>query len=287
MRLFNSSNENESELARAFAARTPDSRANAERAMVTLIKALHNSAHPKAIPVMLGHLLTARNILKMEYAPSGNFDGLLQPLGQTYSSGFRMVLRRGLSDTRARFTIAHELCHTFFYELVPDLKFNSTERDQAEERLCDFGAAELLMPAASVRKHSRLLPACVPSLFELASQYKVSVEAMLLRLRNLGLWECELTVWHRMLGGEFLLDRRIGGQRRDYKWTDASELPRAWETKERIAGHTFVEYTDAGGVRWVKPIWFEMVRRGDSLVALWSRAKTSSVKRKLPLFELT
>jgi Zn-dependent peptidase ImmA (M78 family) len=33
------------------------------------------------------------------------------------------VLDGATPTVRQRFTIAHEICHTFFYEIVPELKF--------------------------------------------------------------------------------------------------------------------------------------------------------------------
>ena len=57
-----------------------------------------------------------------------------------------MLVNKKLPQSRLRFTIAHEICHTIFYEIVPELKFVCHRTDPTEERLCDFGAAALLMP---------------------------------------------------------------------------------------------------------------------------------------------
>jgi hypothetical protein len=82
-------------------------------------------------------------VCETEVVPDLPCDGLIEPIGTTYSAGFRMRLKKNAADVRLRFTIAHELCHTFFYELVPEFKFVAHESDDSEERLCNWGAASL------------------------------------------------------------------------------------------------------------------------------------------------
>jgi len=72
-------------------------------------------------------------------------------------------------------TIAHEACHTFFYELVPELKFIPHERDEDEERLCNWGAAALLMPASSLRRRMKNVAVNLESLDAIAAEYAVSL----------------------------------------------------------------------------------------------------------------
>jgi hypothetical protein len=57
-------------------------------------------------------------------------DGALVPLGAEFSAGFRMILRRDLPEGRINFTVAHEICHTFFYERVPEIKFSAHPVDE-------------------------------------------------------------------------------------------------------------------------------------------------------------
>jgi len=110
----------------------------------------------------------------------------------TFRDGFRVRLKLGMSDVRARFTLAHEACHTFFYQLVPEIKFFPHDRDSEKERLCNFGAAGFLVPASPLRRQVRTLPRCLESLELLASNYGVSPLTMALRLRGLGYWQCQL-----------------------------------------------------------------------------------------------
>ena len=79
--------------------------------------------------------------------------------------------------------------------------------DSIEEALCNLGAACLLMPEAAVRESDAVIRPCLVSLETLCEQFKVSHEAMILRLRSLGLWKCEYSRWYKMTSGEFTLDR--------------------------------------------------------------------------------
>src|SRR5271166_314334 len=96
----------------------------------------------------LQRFLDDRNIVSVEYVDDAGYDGMLDPMGSTFINGFKMRLRPIVSEARARFTIAHEACHTFFYELAPEIKFRPHETDELEERLCNLGASVLLIPSA-------------------------------------------------------------------------------------------------------------------------------------------
>jgi hypothetical protein len=89
----------------------------------------------------------------------------------------------------------------------------------------------------------RLTPAATPS------EYTVSVQTMLLRLRSLGLWTLELSMWHRMGNGTFALDRLYGGRQVDWEWADEEVLELAWRRKGSTRGHAFVQYEDSCGIK--------------------------------------
>jgi len=60
-----------------------------------------------------------------------------------HDGGFRIVLNEADPPERRRFSLAHEIVHTFFRSVTGyGLAHDSTE----VERLCDVGAAELTMP---------------------------------------------------------------------------------------------------------------------------------------------
>jgi Zn-dependent peptidase ImmA (M78 family) len=217
----------------------------------------------------LQRVLRERNVVQVEVISNLNYDGMLEPIGATFSDGFRLRLKKDVSPARLRFSLGHELCHTFFYELVPEIKFRNHEVDDAEERLCNFGAAVLLVPARTLRARTRKLPICMASLEQLAKEYSVSLPTMLLRLRALGLWDCELSSWHRGVAGNFALDGLYGGRRAKWEWEDLSELERAWRSNEPVFGTGFVYLADAYGARRYKPISYNLSRSGGGIIALW------------------
>ena len=155
---------------------------------------------------------TARGILQTHYTIDGDGDGCLEPIGTSFDDGFKLYLNAKAPKSRVRFTQAHEICHTFFYQFVPEVKFRPHPEDAQEERLCNFGAAELLMPERSLREDAKPLPRSIDSLLLLADAYCVSIEAMLSRLRSLQLWNCELYFWHYEAEGDFVLDRITGSR---------------------------------------------------------------------------
>lgn len=112
----------------------------------------------------------------------GPFAGriFVEPSGQLV-----MDLRVSDPEPRQRFSCAHEIVHTAFpgfarearYRLDVTVGTHRRERHE-EEYLCDFGAAELLMPATLLdRPDFNLAERGLDAVEELASRAKVSLEA--------------------------------------------------------------------------------------------------------------
>ncbi len=232
----------------------------------------------------LQYFLKDRKIASLEVVPDLGCDGLIEPMGMSFEAGFRMRLKKEASESRVRFTIAHEVCHTFFYELAPEMKFTLHDTDAAEERLCNYGAAVLLLPSAAVARQAKQLPVCLESLETLAEQFLVSPATMLLRLRELGLWKCQLSLWHRMLGGGFTLARIFGSARTDWEWDDSSLLERVWQSKEAAFGKTIVYCEGERGDRECQPISYDLRRSADGIMALWG-VGVKQPPHAYPLFE--
>jgi len=97
---------------------------------------------------------------------------------------------------RIRFTLAHEIGHTLFYDLDsrPPQRVIYGEAPRDEEQFCNWFASELLMPRALVRNHLETCQAAEPALsptgaiVRLADIFRVSPRAMGRRLvEDLGL----------------------------------------------------------------------------------------------------
>jgi hypothetical protein len=91
---------------------------------------------------------------------SQSSDGMGRALARLVpgSSRMRIVVRPGLSRSAARFAIAHEVGHTFFFERTETgfkhtVGLLSAPELRAEERICDRFARAMLIPASRVEAH--------------------------------------------------------------------------------------------------------------------------------------
>jgi Zn-dependent peptidase ImmA (M78 family) len=277
-----SSNPPNSPLVRAFVARSgKELGQTAQQIMEALVEG-HSHKKAKTPDERVQQFLRERKIQIIEEQADLDCDGFIEPLGNRYEEGFRVRLNTASTQVRKRFTLAHEACHSLFYELVPELKFIPHAPDEEEERLCNAGAAALLIPGNALRKKVKRVQPSLDSLYELASEYTVSIQTILLRLRSLGLCTMELSTWHRMGNGTFSLDRLYGGRQVDWEWTDEEVLKLAWQRKGSTWGHTFVQCQDLRGIKRFKPVAYEVRRHSNGLIALWGKGvarQTPSVRR--------
>lgn len=120
-------------------------------------------------------------------------EGLLIP----FKGGYRVRLRKSSTESRKRFSIAHELGHTLFYRDDGEGPrhqigiLNTSERN-AEEGICNRFASALLIPASSLRRRLGDLPTSAPSevlceLEKTARHFAVSLPALLRRLQSIQL----------------------------------------------------------------------------------------------------
>lgn len=280
----NYSRAESSRLVQLFAERAGYSSETPKTAMTGLIDGLRqNRTHRKNVDP-LHFFFKERLIRSVEAVPELDADGFIEPLGAHFADGFRIVLKRSGSRRRLRFTMAHEVCHTFFYELVPELKFPTCGRDEHEERLCNFGAATMLIPSTSLKRRAAALSICLESLRDLAESFSVSLSTMALRLESMGLWQCQLSLWHRKLDGSFILDRLYGGRQVAWQWEDRSVLETAWESRRPIFGRTFVSVQERRARRY-RPISYQIQRYASGILALWGNGIRPSEKSGAPLFE--
>jgi len=96
--------------------------------------------------------------------------------------------------SRIRFTIAHELIHTFFFEWKggkrkPKLAGSHYKEAESLESACDYGANHLLLPPrvleAQLEIEADLSP---PTIRNLSKKFHVSLETLLIGLAGLRSW---------------------------------------------------------------------------------------------------
>jgi len=161
-----------------MASHTPDAlRREAER--------LLEVAGVSRAPVRLRDVISALNLsLVQSRREPFSSEAALAPLGE----GFAIEVRGGGNERRRRFTIAHEIGHFVLHDGRPLYERGGpvNEASRRLEREADAFAAELLMPEHLVRQ-AALEEGADPHL--LADRFEVSVQAMSIRLRRLGLAE--------------------------------------------------------------------------------------------------
>jgi Zn-dependent peptidase ImmA (M78 family) len=95
--------------------------------------------------------------------------GLLIP----QNGGYEVILNAQEPEERQSFSFAHEIVHTFFREVCPNITKPSFE----EEQLCDVGAAELTMPMERFLTQTKGRTLCLSLFDRLQGEFKVSFEA--------------------------------------------------------------------------------------------------------------
>ncbi|HEX8494456.1 MAG TPA: ImmA/IrrE family metallo-endopeptidase [Pyrinomonadaceae bacterium] len=90
---------------------------------------------------------------------------------------------------RSRFSVAHEIVHALIIRMLGDSRLIATldETDEAYnelERVCNVGAAELLMPSTMMRKSLKETGVSPIALLTLYDRFLVSREAMLWRIAS-------------------------------------------------------------------------------------------------------
>ena len=126
-------------------------------------------------------------ILKIPVVPSQDIpDARTVPVG---ANRLQIEFNPERPTARVRYSIAHEIAHTFF----PDCSDRIQNRLQAAdisddewqlEMLCNIGASEILMPVGSFPE-LRSEALSIDRLMELRKEFGVSAEALLLRLARL------------------------------------------------------------------------------------------------------
>lgn len=98
------------------------------------------------------------------------------------------------SPARIRFSICHEIAHTFFPDWMEQVRYrgdqgyHSSENSPSThelETLCNIGAAELLLPIGSLEADMLGNYISIDKALELRTKYEASVEAVLFRLVGL------------------------------------------------------------------------------------------------------
>lgn len=154
-----------------------------QRARSTVLQAMDAGwSGPPFDPVRLAQLLEIEAVARQDVA-----DARTVPVdGGRLRIEFNPMRPRG----RLRFSIAHEIAHTFFPDCIETVRHRGATHAPGSdawqlEVLCNIGAAELLMPLGSFSEELRSEPLRVQTVLDLQKRFGVSIEALLLRMLKL------------------------------------------------------------------------------------------------------
>lgn len=141
-------------------------------------------------PINCKSLLLKLNILTLYRPLSDDFSGMCLRKGNLMF----MLLNSNHSRGKQHYTIAHEFYHLFYQTDFKPHACNPGNNNGADanEKLADTFASELLLPAMGLKKmiplqelHSKDIS--VPTMLKLENYFSVSHSALIFRLRNLDL----------------------------------------------------------------------------------------------------
>jgi hypothetical protein len=150
-------------------------RADSRAAINALCRQLFSQSGQKEPPFDPGVYAQSRgpiHILEEQGVPT---HGLLERSG----TNFVIKINSDLAITRKRFVACHELIHTFFEEAATKFSLHALGRNghsPEEERLCDWGAAQLLMPDSAVKRMLNGREINVALVKEASSLFQVSLQ---------------------------------------------------------------------------------------------------------------
>lgn len=140
------------------------------------------------MPLCMETLASFVGIARCDEPPAHSKDAELVPDG---AGGVKYRVNPDRPETRQQFSIAHEICHTFFPDYQhkvwcrPDARYRNRENpDEYLEMLCDIGAAELLLPVPWFERDAAKTTTAA-GLVTLAANYRASCEAVLRRFAEL------------------------------------------------------------------------------------------------------
>jgi hypothetical protein len=121
-------------------------------------------------------------------------DGMLLPV----QGGFIMKLNSQRPPVRQRFTCAHEIGHTFFYDMSgarPWRPPQSLSSNWVEEGLCYQFAEEMIMPVSNMIEMAAPLTPTLKNFLQIRKTFGASTEALARRIARLNIWRCILVLW--------------------------------------------------------------------------------------------
>lgn len=171
--------------------------------------------------------------------------------------GSRIEFNPTRPKERIRYSIAHEIAHTFFPDHRDCVRHRiAKEKMQGDEwqleMLCNLAAAELIMPTGSFSSlQSENLT--IDNLMALRRKYEVSSEALLIRVVRLTEEPCAVFAVSPVLDASGTMRYRLDYVIESRAWpSEAPPIGGLLPVKTVIADCTAIGFTSVGDERWAK-----------------------------------
>jgi hypothetical protein len=167
-----------------------------------------------------------------------------------------VYLNKRHTESRKRFTLAHEIGHTFFFDLNinSDEELNFDEKksrpmrvDPEEEALCNTAAREILMPRKQFEIMVNRYGFGAKAVLKLAKCFQTSIRATAIRLAEFCPYSVFVCVWQKNAAtGDFetLWVQGSGNaqRRKNAKFIISSDQPgyRAFESDQNFRGREWI-----------------------------------------------
>ncbi|MDQ3816060.1 MAG: ImmA/IrrE family metallo-endopeptidase [Acidobacteriota bacterium] len=141
------------------------------------------------LPVDVKRLAYERGVLQIR-STAMQADGIISLKD---GGGYLIDVNKSHPENRRRFTIAHEIGHTFFFDLesdlttrlrlqVADTNLTDIKANRYEEYLCNLAAAEILMPSKPFSTNVQSAGPTAKTIITLSRLFKTSIWATSRRL---------------------------------------------------------------------------------------------------------
>ena len=173
-----------------------------ENAMISAVRSTFPELRIMKPPTDVAALAAKRNIREIREVRMEMDGKILRIAG----GGFRVEVNAAHTGPRKRFTCAHEIGHTFFFELgdksegkaralVEDRDLNNFPVDDQEEALCNLAAAEILMPHSEFAKTASALGPSAETILALSKSYCTSLWSTARRVVQLSALKLAVALW--------------------------------------------------------------------------------------------
>jgi Zn-dependent peptidase ImmA (M78 family)/O-acetyl-ADP-ribose deacetylase (regulator of RNase III) len=166
--------------------------------------------------------------------------------------GFVLEFNPNRAPARIRFSIAHEIAHTFFPDCKEAIRNRATHAEMSAdewqlEMLCNIAAGEILMPAGTFSElKSEKVP--IEAILDLQKRFQVSIESLLRRFVHLTEDPCVLFSaskdWTRK--GNYRVDYSVGSRTSSIKISQGTEIPE----RSVVEDCTAIGFTSRGQEKW-------------------------------------